>query len=270
MIAVERDRGAYIVNANVSRATRATRTKVGPVGAHPPEIVEGCTTRTLAGSVLDGRTHSTRSEARTVLVGVGTLESLFPGRIDLGLGRAPGTDPATAHALRRTQVAAALGLPFASHFAPAYIMQALQIYRSTFRPSPQCARPYAILGVSVVAADTDEEARLLATSGRESFANLRRGRPTTLPPPNRAFEQDVVPFGAVPLEDVTSIAMVGSPCTVLDGFRRFVALTTANELMVVSHAHLRPRRPHPLARDRGSDRRRVGVVRNGQLPCPRS
>ena len=149
-------------------------------------------------------------------------------------------------------------------------MQALQIYRSTFRPSPQCARPYAILGVSVVAADTDEEARLLATSGRESFANLRRGRPTTLPPPNRAFEQDVVPFGAVPLEDVTSIAMVGSPCTVLDGFRRFVALTTANELMIVSHAHLRPRRPHPLARDRGSGRRRVGVMRNGQLPCPRS
>ena len=149
-------------------------------------------------------------------------------------------------------------------------MQALQIYRSTFRPSPQCARPYAILGVSVVAADTDEEARLLATSGRESFANLRRGRPTTLPPPNRAFEQDVVPFGAVPLEDVTSIAMVGSPCMVLDGFRRFVALTTANELMIVSHAHLRPRRPHPLARDRGSDRRRVGVVRKGQLPRPRS
>ena len=116
-------------------------------------------------------------------------------------------------------------------------MQALQIYRSTFRPSPQCARPYAILGVSVVAADTDEEARLLATSGRESFANLRRGRPTMLPPPNRAFEQDVVPFGAVPLEDVTSIAMVGSPSTVLDGFRRFVALTTANELMVVSHIY---------------------------------
>ena len=70
LIAVERDRGAYIVNANVSRATRATRTKVGPVGAHPSEIVEGCTTRTLAGSLLDGRTHSTRSEARTVLVGV--------------------------------------------------------------------------------------------------------------------------------------------------------------------------------------------------------
>src|SRR5260221_9120645 len=154
----------------------------------------------------------------------GTLESLFPGRIDLGLGRAPGTDPVTAHALRRTlasdpdafpndvlelmeyfaprdgqgvravpgagltvpiyilgsstfgaQVAAALGLPFAfaSHFAPAQMMPALQIYRSQFRASAQLARPYSILGVNVVAAETDAEARLLATSGRESFANLR-------------------------------------------------------------------------------------------------
>jgi len=218
----------------------------------------------------------------------GTLESLFPGRIDLGLGRAPGTDPATAHALRRTlasdpdafpqdilelmgyfaprdgnsvravpgaglnvplyilgsstfgaQVAATLGLPFAfaSHFAPAQMMQALQIYRSTFRPSLQLAQPYAILGVNVVAAETDEEARFLATSGREAFANLRRGMPTTLPPPNRAFEKEILPFGGVPLEEVTSIAMVGSPATVLEGVRRFSALTAPDELIVVSHIY---------------------------------
>src|SRR4051812_1332903 len=199
----------------------------------------------------------------------GTLESLFPGRIDLGLGRAPGTDPVTAHALRRTlasdpdgfpndvlelmeyfgsrqpgdtsrgvhavpgaglsvpiyilgsstfgaQVAAALGLPFAfaSHFAAAQMMPALQIYRSNFRPSSQLARPYSMLGVNVVAAETDGEARFLATSGRESFANLRRGMPTTLPPPNREFEKDVVSFGSLPLEEVNSIAMVGSASTV--------------------------------------------------------
>src|SRR4051812_25379261 len=195
----------------------------------------------------------------------GTLEALFPGRIDLGLGRAPGTDQRTAHALRRTlasdpeafpqdvlellsyfepdtgqavravpgagltvplyilgsslfgaQVAAALGLPFAfaSHFAAAQMMPALQIYRSNFRPSSQLARPYSMLGVNVVAAETDGEARFLATSGRESFANLRRGMPTTLPPPNREFEKDVVSFGSLPLEEVNSIAMVGSASTV--------------------------------------------------------
>ena len=218
----------------------------------------------------------------------GTLESLFPGRIDLGLGRAPGTDPITALALRRTlasdpeafpqdilelmayfspqdgrgvravpgagltvplyilgsstfgaQVAAALGLPFAfaSHFAPAHMMTALQFYRSHFRPSPQLAQPYSMLGVNVIAAETDEEARFLATSGRESFANLRRGTPTTLPPPNRAFEKDVTPFGVLPLEEVTSIAMVGSPATVTDGLHRFIALTGPDELMVVSHIY---------------------------------
>jgi luciferase family oxidoreductase group 1 len=228
----------------------------------------------------------------------GTLESLFPGRIDLGLGRAPGTDPATAQALRRTlasdpdrfpqdilelmgyfalqegrsvravpgaglsvplyilgsstfgaQVAAALGLPFAfaSHFAPAQMMQALQIYRAHFRPSAQLAQPYSILGVNVVAAETGEEARFLATSGRESFANLRRGMPTTLPPPNRAFEKDVTSFGSVPLEEVTSIAMVGSVETVLEGFRRFIALTAPDELMVVSHIYDHAARVRSLA-----------------------
>jgi luciferase family oxidoreductase group 1 len=218
----------------------------------------------------------------------GTLESLFPGRIDLGLGRAPGTDPVTAHALRRTlasdpeafpqdilelmeyfapqassgvravpgsgltvplyilgsstfgaRVAASLGLPFAfaSHFAAAQMMPALQLYRSGFRPSEQLARPYSMLGVNVVAADTDKEARFLATSGRESFANLRRGMPTTLPPPNREFEKDVVAFGAIPLEEVTSVAMVGSAATVTDGLRRFIALTAPDELIVVSHLY---------------------------------
>jgi luciferase family oxidoreductase group 1 len=218
----------------------------------------------------------------------GTLESLFPGRIDLGLGRAPGTDHATATALRRTlasnpdafpqdilelmsyfspddgqkvravpgaglkvpiyilgsslfgaQVAAALGLPFAfaSHFAPAQMMQAIAIYRARFRPSAEHPEPYLILGVNVVAADTDDEARFLASSGRQSFANLRRGMPTTLPPPSREYEKDVVTFGQIPLAEVTSIAMVGSPGTVLSGLKAFVAETGPNEVMVVSHIY---------------------------------
>jgi len=218
----------------------------------------------------------------------GTLESLFPGRIDLGLGRAPGTDPLTAHALRRTlvsdpnafpqdilelmhyfappdgspiravpgsgltvpiyilgsstfgaQVAAAMGLPFAfaSHFAPAEMMRALQIYRSAFRPSPQWARPYVMLGVNVIAADRDDEARFLATSGRESFANLRRGMPTTLPPPNKAFEKDVVPFGSVPIDAMTTVSVVGSDAAIVEGLRRFIALTAPDELLAVSHIY---------------------------------
>jgi luciferase family oxidoreductase group 1 len=218
----------------------------------------------------------------------GTLESLFPGRIDLGLGRAPGTDPVTAHALRRTlvsdpnafpqdilelmdyfappegqrvravpgsglsvpiyilgsstfgaQVAAAMGLPFAfaSHFAPAEMMRALQIYRATFCPSPRWPQPYAMLGLNVIAADTDEEARFLATSGRQSFASLRRGMPITLPPPNREFERDVVPFGTVPIEAMTTVSVVGSQTAIVEGLRRFIALTSADELIAVSHIY---------------------------------
>ena len=97
------------------------------------------------------------------------------------------------------QVAAALGLPFAfaSHFAPAAMMQAIEIYRARFRPSDTLAQPYVMLGINVVAAATDDEARFLATSGRQSFASLRRGMPTTLPPPNREFEKEVVPFDRI-------------------------------------------------------------------------
>ena len=137
------------------------------------------------------------------------------------------------------QVAAALGLPFAfaSHFAAQMMLPAIQIYRANFRPSTTLAQPYVILGINVVAADTDAEARFLATSGRESFANLRRGMPTTLPPPNRAFEKDVVPFGKIPLEEIPLVAFVGTQATVADGLRRFIDATQADELIAVSHIY---------------------------------
>jgi luciferase family oxidoreductase group 1 len=218
----------------------------------------------------------------------GTLESLFPGRIDLGLGRAPGTDPATANALRRTlaadpdrfpedvlelmeyfspradhairavpgeglrvpiyilgsstfgaQVAAAMGLPFAfaSHFAAAMMRPAIQIYRARFRPSAYLLQPYVMLGINVVAADTEEEARWLATSGRESFASLRRGMAIQLPPPNRAYEKDVVPFGAVPLEQMPLVAFVGAESTIAEGLQKFVDATQADELIATSHIY---------------------------------
>jgi luciferase family oxidoreductase group 1 len=218
----------------------------------------------------------------------GTLESLFPGRIDLGLGRAPGTDPTTARALRRTlasnpeafpadvlelmayfrpgegqavnavpgrgldvpiyilgsslfgaQVAAALGLPFAfaSHFAAAQMIQAVDLYRARFRESDRLTRPYVILGVNVVAADTDDEARLLATSGRQAFAALRRGMPTTLPPPNRDFEKEIVPVDWIRLEEAQSVSFVGSAATIEPDMRTFVSRFAPDELIIVSHIY---------------------------------
>ena len=217
----------------------------------------------------------------------GTLESLFPGRVDLGLGRAPGTDTAAALALRRTlqadpddfpndvrelmayfeaaqpgqrvravpgaglrlpiwilgsstfgaQVAAAFGLPFAfaSHFAPAYMDEALAIYRQRFRPSDRLTKPYAMLGVNVVTADSDNEALLLASSGRQSFASLRAGRPIELPPPSKEWtrEPDAAPTDA----DRTRVSFVGAPDAVAAGLREFIARTDADELIVVSHIY---------------------------------
>jgi luciferase family oxidoreductase group 1 len=217
----------------------------------------------------------------------GTLESLFPGRIDLGLGRAPGTDRAAAFALRRTlntdpdnfpndvlevmqflaeprpgqvvqavpgaglrvpiwilgsstfgaQMAAALGLPFvfASHFAPEMLFDAIGIYREHFAPSAQLAAPYVMLGVNVVAADTDDEARFLASSGRQSVASLRSGRPIQLPPPSKEWERDLRDPGD-PLRR-SRVSFVGSPETVAAEMREFVERTQADELIVVSHIY---------------------------------
>jgi luciferase family oxidoreductase group 1 len=219
----------------------------------------------------------------------GTLESLFPGRIDLGLGRAPGTDQTTARALRRTlvgdvdafpqdvlelmsylgpatpgqpvravpgvglrvpvwilgsslfgaQLAAALGLPyaFASHFAPALLADALAVYRAHFQPSETLARPYAMVGVNVFAADTDAEARRLASSLQQAFVNLRRGRPGPLPPPVDAFEAGLAPFERAMLDDALACTVVGEPDAVRRGLAAIAARTGADELMVTSQTY---------------------------------
>ena len=217
----------------------------------------------------------------------GTLASLFPGRVDLGLGRAPGTDQAAAFALRRTlqsnpdefprdvvevleyfrdpqpgqqvqavpgaglrvpvwilgsslfgaQVAAALGLPFsfASHFAPQLLHEAIGIYRDRFTPSEYHQQPYVMLGVNIVAADTDAEARLLASSGRQSFASLRAGRPIALPPPSKEWERD--PSDRTDPSNQTRVSFVGAPDTIRDQVKEFVAKTQADELIVVAHIY---------------------------------
>jgi luciferase family oxidoreductase group 1 len=218
----------------------------------------------------------------------GTLESLYPGRIDLGLGRAPGTDQRTAHALRRTlasdpeafpqdvlellsyfhpedgqpvravpgagltvpiyilgsslfgaQVAAMFGLPFAfaSHFAAQQMIPAVRIYRERFRSAGGLTSPYVILGVNIVAADSDDEARWLASSGRQAVASLRAGRPIPLPPPSREWEKEVVAFDASALETLQSISMVGAPETIRSGLRAFTERMQPDEVIVVSHIY---------------------------------
>jgi luciferase family oxidoreductase group 1 len=217
----------------------------------------------------------------------GTLESLFPGRIDLGLGRAPGSDQITARALRRNlssdpeqfpqdvlelmeyfaplgaeqrgvmavpgaglkvpiwilgsslfgaQVAAALGLPFAfaSHFAPAMMMQAIELYRARFQPSEQLGRPYVMLGFNVFAAESDAQARLLATSMQQAFVNLRSGRPMQLPPPLEGYENQLSAPAKALLADVLTCSAVGSRETVRNALVAFIERTRADELMIAA------------------------------------
>ncbi|MES0023523.1 MULTISPECIES: LLM class flavin-dependent oxidoreductase [unclassified Mesorhizobium] len=215
----------------------------------------------------------------------GTLAALHPGRIDLGLGRAPGTDMGTARALRRNldasdnfpqdvvelmgyfqpaaegqrihavpgegqkvpvwilgsslygaQLAAMLGLPyaFASHFAPAELDHALEIYRSRFQPSEQLDKPYVMLGLNVFAAPTDSEAKLLFTSLQQAFVNLRTGRAGRLPPPVEGYDQTLEPMAKTMISQALSCAVVGSPETVRQGIDAFVRRTGADELMVTA------------------------------------
>jgi luciferase family oxidoreductase group 1 len=216
----------------------------------------------------------------------GTLEALFPGRIDLGLGRAPGSDHTTARALRRNlatdpdqfpqdviellhylgpatsgqqviavpgvgsnvplwilgsslfgaQVAAALGLPFAfaSHFAPAMMMEAISVYRERFRPSAALAQPYVMLGFNVFAADTESEARLLATSMQQAFVNLRTGHPGQLPPPVQNYADQLPPVARAMLDEVLSCSAIGAPPTVREALSAFIKRTQPQELMITS------------------------------------
>jgi luciferase family oxidoreductase group 1 len=217
----------------------------------------------------------------------GTLAALHPGRVELGLGRAPGSDQVTARAVRRAllggaenfpqevvelmsyfepaepgqavqavpgaglkvpvwilgsslygaQVAAYLGLPFAfaSHFAPAMMTQAITVYRERFRPSPQLATPNVMLGVVVVAAETDEEARFLFSSLQQATLNNRIGRPGRVPPPVADFEARLDPYARAVINDALGGAIVGSPRTVRRGLDDFVRRTGADELIITAN-----------------------------------
>jgi luciferase family oxidoreductase group 1 len=223
----------------------------------------------------------------------GTLASLFPGRIDLGLGRAPGSDQMTVRALRRhpaaadsfphdvaelmyyfrpaepgqpvqavpgaglevpiwilgsslygAQLAAGMGLPFAfaSHFAPALMTEAVHLYRTRFQPSEQLGAPYVMLGLNVIAAETDEEARLLFSSLQQAFVNLRLGRPGQLPAPVDGYEERLGPLERSTLQHALSRAVVGSQEAVARGLEAFIAETGADELMVTAQVFDHPAR----------------------------
>ena len=213
----------------------------------------------------------------------GTLDALYPGRIDLGLGRAPGADMRIAQALRKdlgraseyfpqdvvelralftgepqlalratpglgaavemwilgsslfgAQLAAALGLPyaFASHFAPDALDQALELYRRQFRPSAALERPHVMAAMNVIAADSDEEAVLLASSIDQSFVALRSGTPGQLQPPVPGYRQSLPPSQLAMLEHMRQVSAVGSPATVASSIAQFVERTRADEIIV--------------------------------------
>ena len=212
----------------------------------------------------------------------GTLETLYPGRIDLGLGRAPGSDGATMAALRRdpqagvddfparleelrgfldearpgqrvravpgqgtrvplwllgssdysARLAAREGLPFAfaAQFAPAQLHQALRLYRDNFRPSAVLEAPHAMVGLPVIAADSDTQAEYLASTARQKFLGMVRGRRTQAKPPVEHL--DWTPLEQAQVEQFLGAAVIGGPDTVRDGLEAFLAATEADELML--------------------------------------
>jgi len=224
----------------------------------------------------------------------GMLEALHPGRIDLGIGRAPGTDPNTARALRRStdplsaedfpqqlgellgffngnfpddhpyraitavpgrgdrpaiwllgssgfsaQLAGMLGLPFsfAHHFSSANTLPALELYRSSFRPSAILDEPYAMVAAAVIAADTDEEAQRLAMPSWLSFLKLRTGRPGPLPTPETAEAYPYTDLDREFIKERAASAIVGSPSTVRTGIADLLSRTAADELMITTQVH---------------------------------
>ena len=228
----------------------------------------------------------------------GTLDALFPGRIDLGLGRAPGADQRIAHALRKdlmqaaeafpqdvvelqarfagdaavpiaatpgtganvemwilgsslfgAQLAAYLGLPyaFASHFAPALLDKALATYREHFRPSDTLDKPRAMVAMTVIAGESDEEAQTLATSQDRSFVNFRLGRSGRLAPPEAGYRDTLPSEILAGLDQMRAVSAIGSRDTVRVQIEAFVARTQADELIVSGSVYEPEMRQRSLA-----------------------
>ena len=228
----------------------------------------------------------------------GTLAALFPGRVDLGLGRAPGSDQRVAQAIRRNlsggpdqfprdvmesqaffadderlaiqatpgagedvplwilgsslygaQLAAALGLPyaFASHFAPAALDEAIEIYRRDFRPSAQLRQPYVMAGYNVFAADSAEQAQLIATSMQQSFVRLRTGQPGKLQPPVPGYYEDLPAQAQAMLADVLSVSSIGTQADVERDLAAFLRRTQVDEVIITGQIYDVAARKHSFA-----------------------
>jgi luciferase family oxidoreductase group 1 len=256
-------------------ASAATSVVIGHIAAGTQRIRVGA-----GGIMLPNHTPLVIAEQ------FGTLESLFPGRIDLGLGRAPGTDRVTAHALRRhlgnssdsfpqdvaelqgyfqpalpnqlvkavpgaglqvpiyllgssdfsARLAGELGLPFAfaSHFAPAFLYEALKLYRAHFKPSPHHDKPHAIVAVNVLVADTDEEAQRLFTSRQQFALAMVRGQRPTIPPPVDSMEGLWNEREEAQVQQMTLCSAVGSPETVRRDLEELIHATDADEIITAA------------------------------------
>lgn len=265
---------------------------------HNMESVASAATAVLIGYVAGG-TSTIRVGAGGIMLPnhaplviaeqFGTLEALYPGRIDLGLGRAPGSDQVTSQALRRSlkgdindfpndvvellnylgpkkpeakvkaipgqdsnvpvwllgsstysaQLAGMLGLPFAfaSHFAPTYLFDALQLYRKHFTPSGFIDKPYAAAGVNVIVADTDEEAGWLATSFQQLALGLFRNDRRPLPAPVKSMDNIWTEAEKAGVQQMTKYAFAGSKTTVKGQLQSFVQQTNVDEIIVASHLY---------------------------------
>lgn len=259
-------------------ASAATSVVIGHVGAATKRIRIGS-----GGIMLPNHAPLVIAEQ------FGTLEALFPGRVDLGLGRAPGTDMRTARALRRNMeagtesfphdiielrrllgeptedqallavpgmrshvplwllgsslysahLAAALGLPyaFASHFAPDQLMEAISIYRDRFQPSDELDKPYVMVGIMGVAAETDAEAEHLFTSSQQQFVNLRRNVRKAFPRPIETMEGYWTEVERYGVEHTLRYAVVGAAATARNKLAEFLKMTGADELIVSMPIH---------------------------------
>jgi len=255
-------------------ASSATAVLIGHVAAHTSTLRVGS-----GGVMLPNHAPLIIAEQ------FGTLETLFPGRIDLGLGRAPGSDGATQHALRRgprsgldfpellqelraflaperpgqavraipgagldnipiwllgssdfsARLAAELGLPFsfAGHFSPEG-MAAMRLYRHLFKPSATLQRPYAMIGVPIIAADTDEAAQRLSTTQQMKFLSLVRGNRLALQPPVDTMDGRWTEWERQAVHQKLAASIVGGPDTVRRKLEALVAQTEADEVMIVS------------------------------------
>jgi luciferase family oxidoreductase group 1 len=263
----------YAEHHNIgSIASSATAVLIAHIAAHTETIRLG------AGGVMLPN-HSPLVIAEQF----GTLAALFPGRIDLGLGRAPGTDPVTARALRRdrvesvddfprdvaqlqhlldapapgqpliatpgagtrvpiwllgsslssAQLAAQRGLPysFASHFAPAYLLRAIEVYRRGFKPSAQCGQPRVMIGVPLIAAPTDAEAQYLASSVFQRVLGILHGRRGLLPPPREGFVESLSADERAGIADFLACAVIGAPATVRRGLQALADETGCDEMI---------------------------------------